>query len=510
MSPVILWILFALYSLAVIGLSFRTTGREPDAKSFWSGGEHGMNWLQLAISLSAGWLMLGWIGFGMGQIYMLGATGLWILPLPWIILLIGIAVFVPLYRRVPFFSIADAMDRRFGKAARRLTGLFSLGVFLSWTGAELVMVKKLLGNQLGLKPEQGWIVLLLFVIPIMIYTWRGGFRAIVHTDMLQFGLMALFMIALLAQAWRMASAASPGGLMNAIAASRPPWLGEDQDVFAFFNLGLLFPLVLLVGYLPGWAIEQDLWLRLQAARSTREARFAALGMLTLVGVFVIAIPTAVGFLSLAAFPPEAGVEAAAVGGEGSWAIGIVSGLIGGMPPLLSALMFLGIVSCQMSTVDTFANVTALALGNDLIGARGTGGRKTGRIASLIVLGIAFFYALWADRPGDIYYVSSGVLSAAIAIPLMSWGWRRAGANAVVAASIIGAVSAVLFYWVEYKYWELTPPELLNWLAPSTGYNYLAACVILSAGTLLGVAWIAPAEATVPVPDDSEAVCEAAS
>ncbi len=508
MSPTVLWILFAIYSLVLIGLSLRTTGHEPDAETFWSGGPKGMPWWQLSASLTSGWLMLGWIGFGMGQIYMLGATGLWTLPLPWLILVIGIAIFVPLYRRVPFFSIANAMESRFGLTARRLTGLLSLGVFVSWTGAELVMVKTLLGAQLGLSPEQGWIVLLLFVVPIMIYTWRGGFRAIVHTDVLQFALMIIFMAILLFQAWHAASATTGGKILEAIAASNPPGLEKGAPVFSLGNLGFLFPLVLLIGYLPGWAIEQDLWLRLQATRSLKEARRSALATCLLVGTFVVAIPSAVGFLALAAFPPEAGAEAVAVGGPGSAAIGIISAFIAGMPPLTATLMFLGILACQMSTVDTFAGVAAMALGNDLLGTRGPEGRRTSRITSVLVLFVAFLYALWADRLGDIYYISSGVLSAAIAIPLVAWGWSRAGSTAIVSASLTGAVTAAAFYWIEYKVWELKAPAALSWLAPSIGYNYLAACVLASAAVLLLIGWLCPANRAVP--DEARDVsCEAA-
>ena len=59
----------------------------------------------------------------------------------------------------------------------------------------------------------------------------------------------------------------------------------------FWFLGWLFPIVLLVGYLPGWMIEQDLIIRLQAAVSTKEARKAAIWGLFLIGAFVIVLPS---------------------------------------------------------------------------------------------------------------------------------------------------------------------------------------------------------------------------
>jgi len=486
-----LWTLFVLYSAFVVFWSFKTTGREKDAEEFWSG-KQDTPWWKLAISLTSGWLMLGWIGFGMGQVYMLGATGLWILPIPWLVLMVWLVIAVPLYRKVPFFSIPDAFESRFGPKTRVLIGLFSLGVFLSWTGAELVMVKTLIGGNLGLAEGLHWIVLLVFIAPIMIYTYRGGFRAIVNTDMFQFALMALFMtILLIFSLSYTANAVEGGSVMAAIRDSAPPWLGEGASVFSLRNMGIVFPIALFLGYLPGWAIEQDLWLRVQAAKSTADSRKAAGLALALIGTFVIVIPAIVAFLALAAFPPVSGVEAEAVGGEGSWAVSIIPAFMSGMNPALFCFMFLGIVACQMSTVDTFANVSALAISNDVLGSKGVKGRKVGRWISVGVLFLAFLYALISDKLGDVYYISSGVLSAAIAIPLFAYGWKRASAAAIFAASIAGFVSAIGFYWLEYKIWEMVMPDWLSFLAASAGYNYLGACVLVSALTLIVVTLIAP-------------------
>ena len=491
MTPIILWILFIVYSAGVVLWSFKTTGREKDAEAFW-GGKQDTPWWKLAISLTSGWLMLGWIGFGMGQVYMLGATGLWILPIPWLVLMVWLVIAVPLYRKVPFFSIPDAFESRFGPKTRVLIGLFSLGVFLSWTGAELVMVKTLVGSNLGLAEDQHWIVLLIFIAPIMIYTYRGGFHAIVNTDMFQFALMALFMTILLVFSLNHASNAVEGGsVMEAIRNSKPPWLGEGASVFSLLNMGIVFPIALFLGYLPGWAIEQDLWLRIQAAKSTADSRKAAGLALVLIGTFVIVIPSIIAFLALASFPPVGGVEAEAVGGEGSWAVGIIPAFMSSMGPALFCFMFLGIVACQMSTVDTFANVSALALSNDVLRSKGVKGRKVGQWISVGVLFLAFLYALIADKLGDVYYISSGVLSAAIAIPLFFFGWKRTSPTAVFASSIAGFVSAIGFYWLEYKIWESVMPDWLSFLAPSAGYNYLGACVLVSALVLIVVTLVAP-------------------
>ena len=482
MQSGILWLLFVLYSVVVVVWSFLTTGKEKNAEEFWSGNRD-IAWWKLAVSLASGWLMLGWIGFGMGQVYMLGATGLWILPIPWLVLMVFLAIAVPLYRKVPNYSIADAFEKRFGPGMRVLIGLFSLGVFLSWTGAELVMVKTLVGANLGIEESKQWIVLIIFVVPIMIYTFRGGFHAIINTDLFQFALMALFMVVLLVFALKHTAGSVEGSVMEAIRSSKPPW-APDAPVFGLMNMGIIFPIALFLGYLPGWAIEQDLWLRIQAAKSTADSRKAALLALVLIGTFVIVIPSIVAFLGLAAFPPVDGAEAEAVGGAGNWAVGIIPAFMGHMPAALGCFMFLGIIACQMSTVDTFANVSAMAVANDMMASRGERGRPVARWISVAVLFLAFIYALWADKLGDVYYISSGVLSAAIAVPLFALGWKRARSEVVFVASLAGFFAAIGFYWLEYKVWELAMPSWLGFLSASAGYNYLGACVLASAVVLV--------------------------
>ena len=77
---------------------------------FWIAKRQLPGW-RLAISLTAGWLMLGWVGFGMSQIYMYGATGLWILPIPWLILCVLVIFMVPFVRRIAAVSLPQGIGK---------------------------------------------------------------------------------------------------------------------------------------------------------------------------------------------------------------------------------------------------------------------------------------------------------------------------------------------------------------------------------------------------------------
>ncbi len=213
------WIAIIAYCLAVmfLGWKFRKTGSRTQI-DFWLA-DRKITGLRLGVSLASGWLMLGWIGFGMSQVYMFGASGLWILPIPWIILTLIIVAAVPIFRRIPSISLPQAIQKRFGSSARVFLAILSFGVFLSWTQAELFMAGTLASPFLGIP---AWAVMVLLVVPILFYTWHGGFKAIVTTDMLQFVIMAAFMVILAFAGYKAATAASDVSLGSALASASPP------------------------------------------------------------------------------------------------------------------------------------------------------------------------------------------------------------------------------------------------------------------------------------------------
>ncbi len=490
------WIVWGIYAIAVMGLGFwgrrrlRRAGTHPDFE-FWLAGRTIPGW-RLGVSLTSGWLMLGWIGFGMSQIYGFGATGLWILPIPWFILCWLIVLLVPFFRRAVALSVPEALGRRFGPGFRQLTAVLSFGVFLSWTGAELVMAKTLAAPSLGLGDHPN-LMLLVFIVPILVYTLLGGFHSIVATDFLQFAIMAPFMAILGGWALLRAHAIAPQGLITALREITPP-NAAAQGALHINTLGWIFPAMLLIGYLPGWLVEQDLALRIQAAPSVRQARIGAIVGLVLITVFIILIPAIIAFCALVVFRPG-DPGAAAVGADFT---GIIAAFIAQMPPWLAVFMFLGVVACQMSTVDSFTNVTAMPLAYDLYRPmRGHPAGSTVPAAKAVTaacLLLAVGYAMIADRLGDVYYLSSGILSASVAVPAIAIYWRRATATGAFAASILGALTTLAIYFWEYRLLQAADPHAPNyfaavlpaWLAGGYGYLYIGAGVLVSALSLIAV------------------------
>lgn len=484
-QTIFFWLASILYFLFAISIGYFIWKRIHKQSAtnqlldFWIGSRAFPGWC-LAISLTAGWLMLGWLGYGMSMIYQMGLSGLWILPLPWFILCFIIIWMVPHVRRLPAISLPEAIEKRFGSQTRGLLAIASIFVFVSWTGAETFMVGKLGAPFLNISPA---LVMIIVTAVVMVYTWFGGFRAVVVTDMLQFSFMALFILVLGIVSYNAARGLSQGNLLAHLNQMPTAYYGSGT-MFKLFACGISMPIILLVAYLPGWMIEQDLLLRIQGASSLKEARKGSYFAFVLISVFVIAIPTLIAFSSIVIFPPGEEASIAAVGTD---ATGIISAIILKYFPLWAQiLMLVGLLAAQMSTIDTFANVTALPLAYDLV--QPTLLKKAPRekvihwtrILSIAALLLGLLYAVNATSLMDVYTLSSGVLTASIAIPAFAIFWKKANQLAVILSAILGFIGNVVFYIFEYHVWKhnFWPAWLAN--------TYLGYIIVGIAGSLIGL------------------------
>ncbi len=482
------WAGVVVYCLIMFGLGYITRIRSAKHENlpnfeFWIAKRELPGW-RLGVSLASGWLMLGWIGFGMAQVYMYGATGLWILPIPWFILCFIILLIVPFVRRISAVSLPQALEKRFGTSTRLLTAVFSVFVFLAWTQAELFVGGSLMQSFLNVP---AWVCMAILSVPVMVYMAMGGFRASILTDIAQFVLMAIFMFVLAYAAWHAASLATSGHVWETLA-NTDTVSGPKGGTMSLLGNGWMFPLALLIGYLPGWMTEQDLLIRIQGAPSTKEAMKGAWTGFVLIALFVIGIPAFIAFCAIVAYPPVGGAAPEAIGAD---AMSIIPAFIKTLPAWVQVLMLVGIMGCQMSTVDTFSNVAALPIAHDMVdpamrknGASERSRLLVARLVSVVCIAASLGLALMNDKLGDVYYISSGVLSASIAIPAMFIFWKRANAAGITSGSLVGFIATVGMYWLEYK--KMTATSFPAFMQGGYGYYYIGVGVLAAVVVLVPV------------------------
>ena len=204
-----------------------------------------------------------------------------------------------------------------------------------------------------------------------------------------------------------------------------------------------------VAYLPGWLFDTDLWIRVQAAKDDAAARRG----LALAGInaflFVGLLPMLIGVAALGLFPLESGLYPAAVGFEGD---AIFAALVAGYAPgWLAGLVAVGLVAAAMSTIDTCANVVALSVAYDLLEVnRRRSSRQWSRVTTAGAVAAACIFALNTDSLWDIFYLSSGVLTAAVAFPVAAVFLPGVNPRGLVWSSRAGLVGIVLAYFLETR------------------------------------------------------------
>jgi SSS family solute:Na+ symporter len=263
-------------------------------------------------------------------IYRFGWSALWILAG----LIIGLILLDPVARRLKpiadrhdCVSLPDLVVATAGKTA----GYCASVVVLIWTGAFIVMQLisggLLLNVLMGLRYEYG---VILGGIIVLTYLLRGGMQSVVRTDILQYAILALlFFVATLPAT-------------TAVTTQHLDLPSLDVGTAAgFLILGALNVLV-----------SADLWMRLYAAPSVREARKS----LIYGSVFTV-------ILTLLATAPA--FYAVSVGVKAPPNEAFIAALRLLLPRILFGLAIAGTICIVLAALDTMIFVFGVAGANDI-------------------------------------------------------------------------------------------------------------------------------------------------
>ena len=464
-TTVYYWAGFIGYSLIVIYIGFAVWLREKkqnkqnDSLEFWAAGKN-LSASSIGLSISASMMSISWSGvYGVQLFYWYGTGGAWLLIIPWLITMAGFYFLVPTFRKFDIFSQPALLEKHFGKNARLLLAPALIVVFITWTGGEIYAAGNIIAPFLHISPQ---LTFLLIAMVVAAYSYSGGFEAVVSTDKIQFVLVAVFITLIAGFAWF----SVPGGIDIM---SLPP---EKVAQANFFSPGWALIFITLFAYLPGWLIESDLWVRVQAAKSNRAARQGILIAGINSFLFVGLMPMIIGLSALYLFPPVDGQSPAFLK-DGAL---IFTEIMNRYAPVwLNTILSVGLIAAAMSTIDTCGNIVALSVSHDMIEPRFSGKLSAdklqfiARLASVGAIFIGYIYALFTDSLWDIFYLSSGILTTTVFIPVISSFRKNVSSLQVNTAMISGLIFTIIFYMFEKN-------GILNAIEPdfiqSTGLGYI--------------------------------------
>ena len=294
-----------------------------------------------------------------------------------------------------------------------------------------------------------------------LYSITGGLRAVVRTDVMQFGVA---MLGTLGYAWFVVDAAGGlGGLGERVA----ELYGREQAarMLSFAPPGdageALLPFLVLIGL--QWLFQMNadgtgyLAQRSMACSSDREARIAGLvfAWLQVLLRSLLWMAIAIGLLVLYPFSPQ---ELGSVGFTAAREALFVAGIDALLPPGLRGLMLVGLLAALASTVDTHLNWGASYWSNDVYAGvvapkllkRAPSDRELVRVARLSNVLILLLAMVVAGNLGSIqtaWFISLLFGAGMGSVLVLRWLWERINLWAEVAAMACSLVAAPLLLYL---------------------------------------------------------------
>jgi SSS family transporter len=392
------------------------------------------------------------------------------------------------------------LESRFGVGTRRLTSL----VFL--VSRFLGDAVRVFASAIPLALVTGWSVptaIVVMGIVTMIYTWFGGFKAVVWTDVLQLSVYLAGGVGALLIAWKLG-----GGAAEALARA------HDAGKLRVLDLSpsLTHTYTLFSGIVGGALLsaashgtDHLIVQRLLATRSLSDARVALVGS----GVMVIFQFTL--FLLVGSAIWAAGLAPSETPSDQLFPAFVVQHL----PVGLAGLVIAGILAAAMGTHSSAINSLASSATHDLY-ASWTGRRdpahllRVGRIISAVwalglIAGALFFHASSGNGQTPVVVLALSIASVTygplLGTYVLAGRWPRARGRDVVGAVAITVTLMLVVVFAK----RLAATSGLAWLEPLGRLAwpwYVPLGTLLAVGSGMALSYV-PGRSPLPSPSPSQ-------
>ncbi len=458
-----LYIAFSLF----LGVRAHRTSTHSSEDYFIAG--RSLSWVHLGLTLFATWMstfaFLGSPGF----YYNIGVKwylphGVLVVASPMLLWFIGRRLWT-LGKENGYITPGDLLaDFYKSSAVRFLVAIISLLALIPYCLIQLVGIGKALTTATG-GAAPYWVGIVFAILGIAIYTYLGGMRAIVWTDILQacmFGAVMLIGVTIVLK--------QAGGPISGWAES----ITVKPEAFTFDPSKIGSPITLMIIWTFGYILLPHMWQRAYMAKS-REALSKSIVLGTVLALVLIAIPSllmgtlGIGFMSDIAdsdrLVPTIFREFFAYG----------------LPLLMVAVFAAG-----MSTIDSQLLSASSVVVRDIVrplrGGRIDSGleRKIGRWVVIVFVSLLTVLAFLPEAQGSIVKLASKGTGIALLLLVPTLGplaWSRASRAGAVAALAGGGLVLLLL-----ETGAVANPMPLSFGAPVAAL--IVQAVLLVSGSLL--------------------------
>lgn len=404
--------------------------RSSNLEDYFLGGRRLSFWM-IALSFIASWWGAGSALATANMAYSEGISAYWIYGMPVLFSTLLIIAMSKAIRRIPAMTQSKMLTLRYGRLPALILSIIVLMFMTITTASQIVGIGDFFMGYLNI--DYTWGVILGTGI-VLVYSLFGGFRAVVITDIVQFIFLAFSTVTIFIIAW-----VNAGGWSEIVAQTESVHRPEILD----FTAHLSHNIVYVITFGAAWMIQANVWQRISASKNSRDARrMAQISLVVFIVLYGMAVMTGVsGFVLFDTLPKG----------------GIIPGIIEHyVHPLLGTLIFIGICSAIMSTMDSLINTGALVLTHDIYREYIHPGAKDKQLVTVSLIATTFitvFAVLIALRIRSILHVSwiaADVLATGCFVPLVfGFFWRRGTTQGALYSMIWGLSYSLYFLLIQF-------------------------------------------------------------
>ncbi len=322
------------------------------------------------------------------------------------------AIMAPRIRSVGYLTQGQMMEARYSKRVAKMLSVMILIYMIFNAAAQMVGIGDYFGSSLSIPYE---LAIFVGVGIVLIYSMFGGFRAVVLTDMIQFIFLTVASIIVFVTAMK-ASGGIAGIQDAASAANIDGYMSMKSGVSKYFAYVVTFGC--------SWMIQANVWQRISASRNNTDARkMTLLSFFVYIPMYLMVVLTGMcGFVLFKEFPTG----------------GVISSIVRTyMNPYVASVVFVGIASAIMSTMDSLINTGAMTIIMDLKEEKEEDKQiRYSRIATIVVTLLALLIALKIRSILQVSWIASDVITTGVFVPLIMGFYSRRGTEKGAYASMV--------------------------------------------------------------------------
>ncbi|MFI3267388.1 MAG: sodium:solute symporter family protein [Rikenellaceae bacterium] len=376
------------------------------------------SWL-LAITFIASWWGGGSAIDLVDHSYNDGLGSFWIYGMPVLFSTLFMYFMAGKIRRANTISQPELVEKRYNKRVSRILTLFILVFMTLGVATQIIVIGHFFQSFFDMPYLSGAIVGSSIVL---FYSMFGGFKGVVLTDLLQFVFFFVGGIALLVFAYN-----NSGGWQAV--EEHASHIGKTDYTQFWSKASDYLAYVFTFGV--SWAVQANVWQRISAAKTEKSAKnMMALSFIAFIPLYLMVTLTGMFASTMFSDMPTGGIVPAIVKLLDS--------------PVLSALIFVGLCSAIMSTMDSMLNTGALSLTVDIYqkyikkGASAKELVSVGRISTLLVFLVALVIALRIESVIDVAWIGADFIATGAFVPIIGgFFWEKSTSRAAVSSMIFG-------------------------------------------------------------------------